>query len=95
MEYNLEYILLYGIIINFLSTFGYSFYKYMNINEDDMMRLITKYPQEDKTIKMLFMWFVPFVGFVYVFFEVWKLQQFLNKGYTVYEYIEFKLEDKR
>lgn len=89
-----EYILLYGIVVNFIATLGYGAYKAVNVEPEKIMGLIERYPPKDETVKLISLWFIPFLGFIYVFKEVWILQKFLNKGFGVIDYIEFRLKQQ-
>ena len=83
--------LLFGVVLNFTFTIGYGVYKSLNLSYEDTLYLMQKYPMQDNTVKLLFIWAVPFLGFVYVLVDVVKLQLYLNHGKRVYDYIEDKL----
>lgn len=86
-----------GILLNILSTVGFGVYKALNISEQEAFYLITTYEAKVNVLKIVVMWCVPFLGFLYVFKEVLKLQMYLNRGLTVFNYIEdsIKKESKK
>ena len=85
-------ILLFGVVMNFLLTFAFGIYKSLNLNYEQTVQLMEKYPVKTNNIKLLTLWFVPWVGSLYVFWELGRLQRYLNAGFTVYDYIEEKLK---
>jgi len=85
-----------GIVLNLASTFGFGFYKTMNISEDQAMYLVQKYEAKIGLPKLIAMWFVPFYGFLYILKEVLKLQfTYLNKGQSVFNYLEDNLKKRQ
>lgn len=84
-----------GILLNLVSTFGFGFYKTLSLSEDQAMYLVDKYKAKAAFSKLMMMWFIPFYGFSYVLKEVWRLQfAYINKGYTVFNYIEDNLKKR-
>mgnify|MGYP000051684256 FL=1 len=78
-----------GFLLNLFATIGFGVYKASNINESEGVHLSTKYEAKANFSKTLFLWFVPFLGFLYVLKEVVFLQfGYLNRGLTVFNYIE-------
>lgn len=96
MEFFEEYqnALMFGIVLNFVTTFGFGIYKAVNLTEEQMKGLMSKYQPRDDMKKIILLWFIPYVGFLYVFKEVWKLQRFINEGLGVYEYVEQTLKNR-
>lgn len=82
----------FGILLNLFMTFGFGFYKVMNLNYQQTVYLMEKYPVKANYAKVLFLWFVPFVGTVYIFKELIDLQKQIGIGKGVYEYLENKLK---
>lgn len=89
-----QHIILYGIIVNFIATLGYGVYKAINVDAEKILLLVEKYPPKDETLKLIILWFLPFLGFFYVLKEVWLLQRFLNHGFSITDYIEYRLKQK-
>ena len=89
-----EGVLLFGVIMNFLLTFAFGIYKSLNLNYEQTVRLMEKYPVKSNNTKLMMLWFLPWVGVAYVFLELSRLQKYLNRGQTVYEYIEKKLQEQ-
>jgi hypothetical protein len=84
-----------GIFLNLVTTFGFGFYKTMNIKEDEAMYLVQKYQANAQFAKLVLMWFIPFYGFLHVLKEVLKLQfSYINKGLSVFNYIEDNLKNR-
>ena len=54
--------------------------------------LVQTYPSKTNIIKILSFWFVPYLGFLFVFKDVLALQRYLNGGRTVFEYVEDRLK---
>jgi len=95
MEYLDQYneIIAIGILLNITTTFGFGFYKSLSISEEEAIYLVEKYQAKAGLAKLVLLWFVPFAGFLYVFKEVVKLQfAYINRGLTVFNYIEDNLK---
>lgn len=91
IEYN-STVLIFGIVMNLVLTFGFGIYKAMNLNYNQTVVLMDKYPVKTKTGKLFFLWLIPWLGVGYIFYELITLQRYLNNGFTVYDYIEYKLQ---
>lgn len=86
-----DYIAL-GIVLNICATIGFGIYKASNISEAEAVYLVTTYEAKANMPKIVFLWCVPFLGFLYVFKEVFMLQTtYLNRGGTVFNYVEDKI----
>lgn len=81
-----------GIIMNVLITFGFGIYKALNLSGKQARMLFEKYPIKTNMMRLSLMWLVPWLGFIYVFYEISILQRVLNSGKGVYEYLEYKLQ---
>ncbi len=84
--------LLFGILLNLLMTFGFGFYKVMNLSYDQTVILMERYPVRPNYLKVLALWFLPYVGTLYIFRELYVLQGYLRAGEGVYGYLEAKLK---
>lgn len=82
----------FGILLNLAMTFGFGAYKVMNLNYDQTVVLMDKYPVKPSYFKIAILWFVPFLGTVYIFRELMALQKEISAGAGVYEYLEKKLQ---
>ncbi len=82
----------FGILLNITSTIGFGIYKASNISESQAFHLVSSYEAKANVWRVVIMWFVPFLGFLNVFKEVFKLQTgYLNRGLTVFNYVEDKV----
>ncbi len=85
-------VVIFGICMNIALTFGFGFYKTLNLNYQQTVVLMDKYPVKTKTSKLLALWFLPWLGVGYIFYEVIILQKYINSGFKVYDYLEHKLQ---
>jgi len=85
-------IILFGVLLNFVFTVGFGIYKSFNLNSKQMEYLMDKYKVKDNTVKIIFYWFVPFMGYLLVLKDVLKLQRYLKHGFSVFDYVEDKLK---
>lgn len=83
--------LMFGIILNLAMTFGFGFYKVMNLKYEQTVTLMERYPVRPSYFKIAALWLVPFAGVVYIFRELLLLQRFISAGEGVYEYLEERL----
>lgn len=91
IEFYQNYIAL-GFLLNILATIGFGMYKASNITEAEAIYLVTTYEAKANMMKIVVLWCVPFLGFLYVFKEVFMLQTaYLNRGGTVFNYVEDKI----
>ncbi len=82
-----------GILLNILAMVGFGIYKALNISEPEAIYLISTYEVKANISKIAILWCVPFLGFLYVFKEVFMLQtEYLNRGLTVFNYVEDKVK---
>lgn len=86
--------ILFGIFLNFLTMFGFGLYKAANLSEDEMLSLVEKYEPKNDLAKLITFWIIPYLGYLYVCKEIWKLQMFLNKGLRIYDYLEYTLKNR-
>lgn len=84
--------LLFGIAMNLALTFGFGIFKVLNLSFEQTTQLMQSYPAKTNMFKLWFLWLVPWAGFVYIFYEIFILQRFINSGRGVYEYLEYKLQ---
>ena len=84
--------LLFGVLLNLLMTFGFGFYKVMNLSYDQTVILMERYPVRPNYLKVITLWFIPFAGTLYIFRELMRLQAHIRCGGGVYEYLEAKLK---
>lgn len=83
----------FGFLLNVISTIGFGMYKASNISEAEALYLITTYEAKANITKIVVLWCVPFLGFLYVFKEVFMLQtSYLNRGLSVFNYVEDKMK---
>ena len=83
----------FGILLNIASTVGFGIYKASNISESEALHLISSYQTKANVGKIVFLWLVPFLGFLNVFKEIFTLQTgYLNRGLTVFNYVEDKIK---
>jgi len=83
----------FGFLLNVISTIGFGIYKASNISEAEALYLITTYETKANITKIAVLWCVPFLGFLYVFKEVFMLQtSYLNRGLSVFNYVEDKIK---
>ena len=68
------------------------FIKVLNLDFQQTAILMQKYPVKTNYIKLWSLWLVPWIGSIYVFVEIIFLQSFINKGFGVFEYLEYKLQ---
>ena len=87
-------ILLFGILINLISTLGFGFYKSLQLNSKQIDYLMQTYKAKDDLTKLLMYWFIPYYGYSMVFKDVILLQRYFNKGFTVFDYVEDKLKQQ-
>jgi hypothetical protein len=90
VAYQME--LLFGVLLNLLMTFGFGFYKVMNLSFDQTVILMERYPVRPNYLKVLSLWFLPYAGTLYIFRELWYLQGYIRAGQGVYGYLEAKLK---
>ncbi len=82
-----------GFLLNIFATIGFGIYKASNISETEAFYLVSTYEAKANMRKIVVLWCVPFLGFLYVFKEVFMLQTaYLNRGGTVFNYIEDKIK---
>lgn len=84
--------LMFGVLLNLAMTFGFGLYKVMNLNSEQTMALMERYPVKPNYLKVAVLWLLPFAGTVYIFRELLFLQRFIAVGQGVYEYLEARLE---
>jgi hypothetical protein len=83
----------FGFLLNIISTIGFGIYKASNISEAEALYLITTYEAKTNMTKIVVLWCIPFLGFLYVFKEVFMLQiSYLNRGLSVFNYVEDKIK---
>lgn len=82
----------FGILLNIAMIFGFGIYKAKNLDYAQMRDLMEKYPVRTSALRVMFLWFVPFVGTIYTFKELIDLQKQISIGNGVYEYMENKLK---
>jgi hypothetical protein len=81
-----------GFLLNIFATVGFGIYKASNISESEALHIITTYEAKANMAKMAVLWCIPFLGFLYVFKEVFMLQtSYLNRGLSVFNYVEDKV----
>lgn len=85
-------LLLFGVVMNLVTTIGFGVYKSYNLKYEQMVYLVQTYPAKTNIVKILSFWFVPYMGFLFVFKDVLSLQNYLNGGRTVFEYVEDRLK---
>lgn len=85
-------VIVFGICMNILLTFGFGIYKTFNLNYEQTVVLMDKYPVKTKTFKLLILWFLPWFGVGYIFYELITVQRYINNGLRVYDYLEHKLQ---
>jgi len=82
-----------GFVLNIMATVGFGVYKASNITEAEALHLISTYEAKANMLKIVIMWCVPFLGFLYVFKELLMLQtSYLNRGLSVFNYVEDKIK---
>jgi len=82
-----------GFLLNIFATIGFGIYKASNISETEAFYLISTYEAKANMGKLVILWCIPFLGFLYVFKEVLTLQTvYLNRGGTVFNYMEDKIK---
>jgi len=87
-----ENVILFGVLLNLVSTIGFGIYKSFNLNSEQMEYLMEKYPVRNSAIKLAAYWFIPYLGYFLVFKDVLLLQKYLKHEYSVFDYIEDKLK---
>lgn len=85
--------LTFGILLNLAMTFGFGFYKVMNLSYAQTVALMEKYPVKPSYVKVAALWLIPFAGTFYIFRELLLLQRVISGGGGVYEYLEVKLSN--
>ncbi|MDR3347931.1 MAG: hypothetical protein LBN32_04880 [Helicobacteraceae bacterium] len=83
--------LLFGVLLNIVMTFAFGLYKTLNLNYDQMITLLKRYPVKTNPLKLIVLWFVPYAGVCYIFHELFVLQRVIRRGGRVYDYLEAKL----
>ncbi len=82
-----------GFVLNIVATVGFGIYKASNITEAEALHLISTYEAKANMPKIVILWCVPFLGFLYVFKELLMLQtSYLNRGLSVFNYVEDKIK---
>ncbi len=84
--------ILFGVLINFIFTIGFGIYKSFNLNQKQIMYLLEKYPIKNNTLRIASMWFIPYLGYLFVLKDVWLVQNYLKNDLTVFDYVEDKLK---
>lgn len=85
----------FGVLLNIVATVGFGIYKALNISEQEAIYLISTYETKADVIKVVLLWCVPFLGFLYVFKEIFMLQTgYLNRGFSVFNYVEDKVKNR-
>jgi len=87
-----ENLMLFGVLLNLMSTIGFGIYKSFNLNSEQMEYLMEKYPVRNSAIKLAIYWFVPYLGYFLVFKDILLLQKYIRHEYSVFDYIEDKLK---
>ena len=87
-----ENLMLFGVLLNLMSTIGFGIYKSFNLNSEQMEYLMEKYPVKNSAIKLAAYWFMPYLGYFLVLKDVLLLQKYLKHEYSVFDYIEDKLK---
>ncbi|MEF3191254.1 MAG: hypothetical protein K6347_01700 [Campylobacterales bacterium] len=90
-----ETFLLYGIALNLIATFGFGLYKSTQVDPERLMALLGDYPMQGEFVRALLYWFIPYLGVIHVGIEAWRLQQFINRGMGVMEYLEDYIRRRR
>jgi len=85
-------VILFGVLLNFVATVGFGVYKSLHLNSEQMEYLMDKYHVKNSTLKIIFYWFVPFMGYLLVLKDVVMLQRYLKHGFSVFDYVEDKLK---
>ena len=85
-------VILFGVLLNFVATVGFGVYKSFHLNSEQMEYLMDKYHVKNSTLKVIFYWFVPFMGYLLVLKDVVMLQRYLKHGFSVFDYVEDKLK---
>ncbi|GHV03407.1 hypothetical protein AGMMS50229_02470 [Campylobacterota bacterium] len=80
-----------GIVLNIVMTFAFGLYKSLRMNIDEMIYLMDRYPVKTKLYKLIALWFIPYAGVCYIFYQLFLLQRILYGGGSVYDYMEAKL----
>ncbi|MDR2152931.1 MAG: hypothetical protein LBO72_08920 [Helicobacteraceae bacterium] len=83
--------LIFGVLLNIAMIFGFGLYKALNVDIMQMTELISRYPIKPNYIKTIAVLFTPYIGSCYVFYELFILQKTINRGKTVYDYLEKKI----
>ncbi|MDR1912554.1 MAG: hypothetical protein LBQ52_09470 [Helicobacteraceae bacterium] len=86
-----QYELAFGVLLNFAMSFGFGIYKIFNVDFMSIAKLMDRYPIKPNYLKTVVLWFVPYFGACVVFYELFILQKAINRGKTVYEYMEDKI----
>ncbi|MDR1452266.1 MAG: hypothetical protein LBI57_08085 [Helicobacteraceae bacterium] len=89
IEYQNE--LIFGVLLNAALVFGLGLYEALNVDIARMTALIDRYPIKPNVIKFVALLFAPYIGSCYVFYELYILQKAINRGKTVYDYVENKI----
>ncbi len=84
--------ILFGVLLNFVATVGFGIYKSFNLNSKQMEYLMDTYHVKNSTLKAIFYWFVPYMGYILVLKDVLSLQRYLKHGFSVFDYVEDKLK---
>jgi hypothetical protein len=85
-------LVLFGILLNFISTIGFGIYKSFNLNQEQILNLMDQYPVKSNTVRMLAMWLIPFLGYFTVLRDILLVQRYFKHGKNVYDFIEDKLK---
>ena len=87
-----ENFLLFGIVVNFVATFGFGLYKSMSLEPEESLYLIENYPVKTNFTKLLFYWFIPYLGYCLALKETCILQNYIKNGKTTFDFLEDKLK---
>jgi hypothetical protein len=85
-------LILFGVLLNFVATVGFGIYKSLHLDSKQMEYLMDRYHVKNSTLKIIFYWFVPFMGYLLVLKDVLMLQRYLKYGFSVFDYVEDKLK---
>jgi hypothetical protein len=88
-DYQLE--LAFGVLLNVLLSLGFGLYKFYNVDFSQMTKLIYRYPIKPNYVKTIAFWLLPYARTCQIFYELYTLQKTIDKGKSVYDYIENKL----
>ncbi|MDR0664813.1 MAG: hypothetical protein LBF86_04745 [Helicobacteraceae bacterium] len=83
--------LIFGVLLNIALTLGFGLYKAFNVDIMEVTKLIDRYPIAPNYVKTILLLLTPYIGSCYVFYELFMLQKTINRGKTVYDYIENKI----